>query len=115
MKTWSLGVRSLLIAVATAVTLSADAEEKSVPEVAEYAAEMNGKHYATLAKAVQECPYDASETNEIRLLSDVEWEDWRTYEFYEASCISVGLFDPDSGAKRCEHGARSAECLQRAA
>ena len=83
MKTWSLGVRSLLIAVATAVTLSAEAEEK---ESAPYAAEMNGKYYATLAKAVQECPYrpyDASETNEIRLLSDVEWEDRRTYEYYD--------------------------------
>ena len=33
----------------------------------------------------------------------------------EASCITVGLFDTDSGVKRCEHGARSAECLQRAA
>ena len=33
----------------------------------------------------------------------------------EASCISVGLFDPDFGVKRCEHGARSAECLQRVA
>ena len=86
MKTWSLRVRSLLVAVATAVTLSAEAEEKSVPEVAEYAAEMNGKYYATLAKAVQECPYrpyDASETNEIKLLSDVEWEDRRTYEYYD--------------------------------
>ena len=35
--------------------------------------------------------------------------------YYEASCITVGLFDTDSGVKRCEHGARSAECLQRAA
>ena len=35
--------------------------------------------------------------------------------FYEASCITVGLFDTDSGVKRCEHGAQSAECLQRAA
>ena len=35
--------------------------------------------------------------------------------FNEASCITVGLFDTDSGVKRCEHGARSAECLQRAA
>ena len=34
---------------------------------------------------------------------------------YEASCITVGLFDTDSGVKRCEHGARSAECLRRAA
>ena len=34
---------------------------------------------------------------------------------FEASCITVGLFDTDSGVKRCEHGARSAECLQRAA
>ena len=33
----------------------------------------------------------------------------------EASGISVGLFDTDSGVKRCEHGAQSAECLQRAA
>ena len=33
----------------------------------------------------------------------------------EASCITVGLFDTDSGVKRCEHGAQSAECLQRAA
>ena len=33
----------------------------------------------------------------------------------EASCIAVGLFDTDSGVKRCEHGAQSAECLQRAA
>ena len=33
----------------------------------------------------------------------------------EASCITVGLFDTDSGVKRCEYGARSAECLQRAA
>ena len=33
----------------------------------------------------------------------------------EASCMTVGLFDTDSGVKRCEHGARSAECLQRAA
>lgn len=32
----------------------------------------------------------------------------------EASGISVGLRAPDSGVKRCEHGARSAECLQRA-
>ena len=37
------------------------------------------------------------------------------YPFSEASCITVGLFDTDSGVKRCEHGARSAECLQRAA
>ena len=36
-------------------------------------------------------------------------------DFNEASCITVGLFDTDSGVKRCEHGARSAECLQRAA
>ena len=35
--------------------------------------------------------------------------------FLEASCITVGLFDTDSGVKRCEHGAQSAECLQRAA
>ena len=34
---------------------------------------------------------------------------------FEASCITVGLFDTDSGVKRCEHGAQSAECLQRAA
>lgn len=40
--------------------------------------------------------------------------DPRGYSF-EASCITVGLFDTDSGVKRCEHGARSAECLQRAA
>ena len=33
----------------------------------------------------------------------------------EASCISVGNFHPCFGEKRCEHGARSAECLQRAA
>ena len=32
----------------------------------------------------------------------------------EALGISVGLRAPDSGVKRCEHGARSAECLQRA-
>ena len=59
----------------------------------------------------------------IRSLSD--YEGWRsTYQdkdwiveaiFFEASCITVGLFDTDSGVKRCEHGARSAECLQRAA
>ena len=36
-------------------------------------------------------------------------------KIYEASCITVGLFDTDSGVKRCEYGARSAECLQRAA
>ena len=36
-------------------------------------------------------------------------------EILEASCITVGLFDTDSGVKRCEHGAQSAECLQRAA
>ena len=41
--------------------------------------------------------------------------DVRAQDYFEASCISVGLFDPDSGVKRCEHGARSAECLQRAA
>ena len=35
--------------------------------------------------------------------------------FSEASGISVGQRVPDSGEKRCEHGARSAECLQRAA
>ena len=35
-------------------------------------------------------------------------------KFFEASGISVGLRAPDSGVKRCEHGARSAECLQRA-
>lgn len=46
MRIWSHGVRRLLVVVATAVTLSADAEEK---ESAPYAAEMNGKYYATLA------------------------------------------------------------------
>ena len=40
--------------------------------------------------------------------------DMKAYNF-EASCITVGLFDTDSGVKRCEHGAQSAECLQRAA
>ena len=61
-----------------------------------------------------------------------EWERWERAEssfrahprlyrlrlgllFFEASCITVGLFDTDSGVKRCEHGAQSAECLQRAA
>ena len=39
----------------------------------------------------------------------------RGSENCEASCITVGLFDTDSGVKRCEHGAQSAECLQRAA
>ena len=39
----------------------------------------------------------------------------KTVNFHEASCITVGLFDTDSGVKRCEHGAQSAECLQRAA
>ena len=39
----------------------------------------------------------------------------RIGENKEASCITVGLFDTDSDVKRCEHGARSAECLQRAA
>ena len=39
----------------------------------------------------------------------------RTVEMIEASCITVGLFDTDSDVKRCEHGARSAECLRRAA
>ena len=34
---------------------------------------------------------------------------------YEASCIAVGDFYPQFGEKRCERGARSAECLQRAA
>ena len=33
----------------------------------------------------------------------------------EASCIAVGDFYPQFGEKRCERGARSAECLQRAA
>ena len=37
-----------------------------------------------------------------------------TERIMEASGISVGLRAPDSGVKRCEHGARSAECLQRA-
>ena len=35
--------------------------------------------------------------------------------FLEASCIAVGDFYPQFGEKRCERGARSAECLQRAA
>ena len=35
-------------------------------------------------------------------------------DFKEASGISVGLRAPASGVKRCEHGARSAECLQHA-
>ena len=35
--------------------------------------------------------------------------------FNEASCIAVGDFYPQFGEKRCERGARSAECLQRAA
>ena len=34
---------------------------------------------------------------------------------FEASGISVGLRVSDSGVKRCEHGARSAKCLQRVA
>ena len=43
----------------------------------------------------------------------LEGSDWE--QIFEASCITVGLFDTDSGVKRCEHGAQSAECLQRAA
>ena len=45
--------------------------------------------------------------------SIIDTNTWATLEF-EASGISVGLRAPDSGVKRCEHGARSAECLQRA-
>ena len=33
--------------------------------------------------------------------------DVREYQSNEASCITVGLFDTDSGVKRCEYGARS--------
>ena len=37
------------------------------------------------------------------------------FKLKEASCIAVGDFYPQFGEKRCERGARSAECLQRAA
>ena len=49
------------------------------------------------------------------LFKDFEKVSFGGKDYYEASCITVGLFDTDSGVKRCEHGARSAECLQRAA
>ena len=48
-----------------------------------YVAEMNGVKYTSLANAVKKCPYNASETNEIKILSDVEWEDRQTYEYVE--------------------------------
>ena len=51
------------------------------------------------------------------LIGGLFWSDaaWIMWQKNEASCITVGLFDTDSGVKRCEHGAQSAECLQRAA
>ena len=52
---------------------------------------------------------------DIGLGLETKYADFVTAYLKEASCITVGLFDTDSGVKRCEHGAQSAECLQRAA
>ena len=45
----------------------------------------------------------------------VTYKDLDEAKNVEASCIAVGDFYPQFGEKRCERGARSAECLQRAA
>ena len=75
------------------------------------------KYYADAAKNVEASVDGATVRVEIDHPGiSMHYEGGTVYpKKKEASCITVGLFDTDSGVKRCEHGAQSAECLQRAA
>ena len=81
----------------------------SRPEKSYYAECMSQMNRLVEIFGIDPTKYVGMESRDIhaRLIEEYRKE-------YEASCITGGLFDADSGVKRCEHGARSAECLQRA-